>query len=167
MCCSKFQRCQFLLEEITESAEEAAICGTSCTSFVPHMDRGVETYLRIMKVSWKVSASQNREPLFANWKFLIYVMKTYYWPLCCSSSCAEFVLVPLESSQCGLGRQQPHCILVVVGFLPFSPARMCWFQHNCTFLLHWWPSVSRHSSLCWQSSFNVLIEVMKVICCHL
>lgn len=40
MCCSKFQQCQFLLEEVTEYAEEVAICGTSRTSVVPHMRDG-------------------------------------------------------------------------------------------------------------------------------
>lgn len=40
-CCSEFQCCQFLLVEITESAEEEAICVTSHLSFVPYIDRGM------------------------------------------------------------------------------------------------------------------------------
>lgn len=76
MCCRKFQQCQFLLEEDTESAEKVAICRTLCTSFVPHIDRGVETYLRIMKVSWKVSARQQAAIVCKLEISYIYVMKT-------------------------------------------------------------------------------------------
>lgn len=51
------------------------------------------------------------------------------------------------SSGCGFGRQQPKCILVVVGFLlfgqkiPFLPIFFHQpegtdFRNNCTFLVH-------------------------------
>lgn len=39
--CSKFQQCQFLLEEMAESAEKRAICLTSYPSFALHQDREV------------------------------------------------------------------------------------------------------------------------------
>lgn len=52
LCCSECQRCQFLLEEVVESAEEGVTCLTSHTSFAPHMDRGEqEMYFRIVKVN--------------------------------------------------------------------------------------------------------------------
>ena len=55
VCCQEFVRCQFLLEEITESEDDTdVVCVVDHPSFEPHMDSGVlETYFRIPKVNWK------------------------------------------------------------------------------------------------------------------
>ncbi|KAK0134322.1 hypothetical protein N1851_030115 [Merluccius polli] len=54
VCCREFQRCQFLLDEISESEEDTDVCVVEHPSFAPHMDSGVlETYFRIPKVNWK------------------------------------------------------------------------------------------------------------------
>ncbi|KAG5281307.1 hypothetical protein AALO_G00069730 [Alosa alosa] len=53
VCCREFQRCQFLLDEITESEDDTDVCVVDHPSFAPHMDSGVlETYFRIPKVNW-------------------------------------------------------------------------------------------------------------------
>ncbi|KAK0148178.1 hypothetical protein N1851_012112 [Merluccius polli] len=50
VCCREFQRCQFLLDEISESEEDTDVCVVEHPSFAPHMDSGVlETYFRIPK----------------------------------------------------------------------------------------------------------------------
>ncbi|XP_055050357.1 uncharacterized protein [Misgurnus anguillicaudatus] len=56
LCCYEFHRCQFLLEEMADSAHQTAplACVTQHPSFEPHMDRGVlETYFRTPKINWK------------------------------------------------------------------------------------------------------------------
>ena len=54
VCCKEFERCRFLLEEISDSDEDTDICVVDHPSFAPHMDSGVlDTYFRIPKVNWK------------------------------------------------------------------------------------------------------------------
>ena len=54
LCCSEFQRCQFLRDEMAESGEEGAVCVTSHPGFTPHLNRWVlDTYFRTQKVNWK------------------------------------------------------------------------------------------------------------------
>ncbi|XP_077061941.1 uncharacterized protein LOC143714601 [Siphateles boraxobius] len=54
VCCQEFQRCRFLLEEMSEADKDMDVCVLNHPSFAPHMDRGVlETYFRIPKVNWK------------------------------------------------------------------------------------------------------------------
>ncbi|XP_056449914.1 uncharacterized protein LOC130385435 [Gadus chalcogrammus] len=54
VCCKEFQRCRFLLDEISDSDEDTDICVVDHPSFAAHMDSGVlDTYFRIPKVNWK------------------------------------------------------------------------------------------------------------------
>ena len=54
LCCSKFQRCQFLLEEMAESGEDGAMCVTSHPGFTAHLNSwDLDTYFWTQKVNWK------------------------------------------------------------------------------------------------------------------